>query len=169
MLKRDIVIDKKLILVLIVIVFQILVSGCNSNDPQSSEKLFTITLQGPLSNSYMFILSSDQTLEVGVGDGFTSLDLNSTDDLNNVTISKINIGAEEYQELLALCSNMEAVDRKIDYSGGWKVNILLYNNKYSFIYGLAPYKNLDTIVTKVIELSPVPIVNGQGYKVEPIN
>ena len=117
---------------------------------------------------YLFDLKTDGMLEVLSGDRYMD-DFTDAQNINIIKTESKRLSDEEFMELSEVISKIQDFKpSKGVIRSAWDVIIKLDDRTYRFTYGNASDKNLDELITYLIELSPFDIVDIAGNPVQPV-
>ena len=159
----------KYLLVIIVLFCLLCFTSCKGfpaqSDPEGNSMIYAV-LSSPYSQSYFFTLNKDGTYIVEKGDG--SLEDLMDDNIKQTTTSQTNLDNANYNEIIEIADNLGEFDGNenivFDY---WTASICYNQSTMYFTYGCSKNKNYDLLVTKLIELSPLDVVDPYGNIIEP--
>ena len=126
-----------------------------------------VELSSPYSKSYFFFLD-DGTYRVAKGEG--NLDEWIAGDVIEVEAEEIYLNDSLYTKL------EEDIDTLGEFASSdffaydtWQVSIYLNDTKNNYVYGCSKNPNYDLLIKKLIEISPIDIVDNYGNHALPVN
>ena len=130
----------------------------------------TISLFRYSNELYLFRLKIDGTLEVLLADRYINLIEPQNIEMDIVKSSSIMLSQDQLAKLNQIVRQIQDFEpnRSIIVRGAWDVVASIGGEICNFTYGVAKDKNLDELVTMLIEISPVKIVNDAGLIIEPV-
>ncbi len=159
---------KRNLCAILILITLLLFCSCSIGQQENTEQYeLYIRLSSPYSSSYFFFVGDNGTFRVAKGMG--SLDDWMANDINVLETEDVQLDDLTYREI------MQDIDSLGDFLltertafDVWEVDICLNGTKENFVFGYSKNPNYDTLVEKLIELSPLDVVDNFGNKAKPL-
>jgi len=117
--------------------------------------------------AYLFQLDNDI---LKATQGRRQGDIEDDDFIEKERYDQVRLSEDQCSELWSLAEQVESPNQQEKwFFDVWQIEAIIGELKYESTYGASKDKELDELVAKLIELSPIEIVSSSGQKVIPVN
>lgn len=172
---------KKTLSILILLIFILSFSSCIKKTQNENQEgiIMRASITIWSGRTYLFELKETKELLVTKGMGYYLPEKETFDKqfaepsplhevLGRETIA---LSEKDFDEIKSILERMDPLGDNLDIEAEdfWECAIS-YAGKFTvFSYGLAEYPDCDTLMKKLISLSPIEVVDSEGYKATPYN